>query len=640
MSGSDFNMNELQDFFDTLGVDESKAPSSIPVAPPPQQPPPPPSSAGSATTLLPLPPAPHMPPHPAVVEKPAVVAPAGSSLFSLDVASPVLRVVQPSPLTPLPQAAPSEASPFAHQQPPEQPSPMISLSAPSAEEPAQTPETAHPAVPLAQQAEAAPTQETAQLPPQASQPLAALFQDTTPLSAPQAQPQVAPEAAAFIPAIALAAPPTAAAAAVGSEQPTEVSPTQAQAQAQAGVCSVLQPGVADATQHTDPAVAATPEPAAAQAPAAQQPARQGSSSNTLPDDVDRLKMIVHQQQQLVDEQQQQILFLQQEVQGLAQRQHQQQPPPADAAIAEMRKELHVYHDKMEVMMAGVQELVGQVLASQRGGSPASPVALAAIAAIRSNAEQRAAVHSATVPVKIPPPASPTPTPAEDTSALAAAATTTPTAATAGPSAETGITATTTIPITPQFYAQQPAFNPSVKTGASKLPHIPVAAEDRPAKKAVAFNMERNEYKSYYDTVKAEQRGTQLSQEEQDRLMAEHLQKMFEQEANGVEEGHGVRHGRRKRGPPRQVAPAGMFGNLGEAPGSMTDEEYARVLQEKEDAMQAPTSASASVSSSSSSSPSGAQSSGAAAPEHAKEQKRAAGGLTSTLMKGLFGTPAS
>eukprot|EP00754_Rhynchopus_humris_P021909 Rhum_TRINITY_DN14766_c15_g1::Rhum_TRINITY_DN14766_c15_g1_i1::g.115114::m.115114 len=288
------------------------------------------------------------------------------------------------------------------------------------------------------------------------------------------------------------------------------------------------------------------------------------------------------------------------------------PPPADAAIAEMRKELHVYHDKMEVMMAGVQELVGQVLASQRGGSPASPVALAAIAAIRNNAEQRAAVHAATVPVKAPPPAPPSPTPAEDTSALAAAATTTPTAAAAaasGPSAETGITATTTIPLTPQFYAQQPAFNPSVKTGPSKLPHVPVTAEDRPAKKAVAFNMERNEYKSYYDTVKAEQRGTQLSQEEQDRLMAEHLQKMFEQEANGVEEGHGVRHGRRKRGPPRQVAPAGMFGSLAEAPGSMTDEEYARVLQEKEDA-QASASASVSASSSSSSSPSSAQPSGA------------------------------
>eukprot|EP01060_Flectonema_neradi_P003223 TRINITY_DN1206_c0_g2_i1.p1 TRINITY_DN1206_c0_g2~~TRINITY_DN1206_c0_g2_i1.p1 ORF type:complete len:461 (+),score=104.21 TRINITY_DN1206_c0_g2_i1:87-1385(+) len=65
-------------------------------------------------------------------------------------------------------------------------------------------------------------------------------------------------------------------------------------------------------------------------------------------------------------------------------------------------------------------------------------------------------------------------------------------------------------------------------------------------KKVAFNLDRNQYRSYYQTVMAEQRGEELSQADEDRMMAEQLQRVFNDELKGRAEGYGPRHGRRRK----------------------------------------------------------------------------------------------
>ena len=83
-------------------------------------------------------------------------------------------------------------------------------------------------------------------------------------------------------------------------------------------------------------------------------------------------------------------------------------------------------------------------------------------------------------------------------------------------------------------------NSSKDMSASKNTPGPVGG------KKVAFNLDRNQYRSYYHTVMAEQRGEALSQDDEDRMMAEQLQRVFNDELNGKSEGYGARHGRRRK----------------------------------------------------------------------------------------------
>ena len=348
-----------------------------------------------------------------------------------------------------------------------------------------------------------------------------------------------------------------------------------------------------------------------------------------------------QLQQLVRQQQLQITGLQREVQDLKA----QGGQPTE--LADIRREMRDNQDKVEAMVTRVQELLGHVLMNQQHENLQRQVHQQQQMQLLQLAPPNTTYFP--VPDPEPPAAQPAPTsiltpvtpPPQQTASVKTMVANLP----IGAKAQTTTTTATTA-------AAAPVASPAPTPAAAVSPPSTTAAEK---KKAVAFNLDRNEYKAYYETVRAEESGAVLTQEEQDRLMAERLQQKFSDEAQGVEEGRGARHARRskQRGPTKPETAARIErANGGQsqsswsltqgAPPHMSDEDYARALQAEADASGVGISGIASIQDD----PSTSQHQHLLPQDTAelddsqqstKAESRARGGMT-TMMKNLFGVP--